>query len=316
METNYASFKRRLSATLADSFVLMLINFLFGFALSFLVPDLNNLKDILVTLVIGVITYLILTTVYYLVCWLKFDGATIGKKLAGIKIIKTNGSSLTLGTSILRIIGYWISLAIFGLGYLWVLWDKNKQGWHDKMAKTYVVNTGAKPKKALLWIFAIGFIILSSIGSFRNSNSNTDVTFINEDGSSIEDNSNINEPIQGSSSEEGEEKAEETLNDKVIALKILEQEGKLGSWEYFGYSFEFYEKAKLNIDIENDYELSGCVFTETEFFKYQKEEEGVVCLYEVTSIPAVVPLEAGKYVFVAQARDNNVSYKVSLNATK
>ena len=26
-----------------------------------------------------------------------------------------------------------------GLGYLWAIWDKQKQGWHDKMAGTVVV---------------------------------------------------------------------------------------------------------------------------------------------------------------------------------
>jgi uncharacterized RDD family membrane protein YckC len=32
-----------------------------------------------------------------------------------------------------------VSGVALGLGYLWMLWDPNKQTWHDKVAKTYVV---------------------------------------------------------------------------------------------------------------------------------------------------------------------------------
>ena len=32
-----------------------------------------------------------------------------------------------------------VSGAVLGLGYLWMLWDAEKQTWHDKVAKTYVV---------------------------------------------------------------------------------------------------------------------------------------------------------------------------------
>ncbi|HEY7885750.1 MAG TPA: RDD family protein, partial [Cellvibrionaceae bacterium] len=40
---------------------------------------------------------------------------------------------------IVRYIGYYVSLLPLGLGFLWILWDPKKQGWHDKMAKTVVI---------------------------------------------------------------------------------------------------------------------------------------------------------------------------------
>jgi uncharacterized RDD family membrane protein YckC len=66
-------------------------------------------------------------------------GQTIGKKMRGIKIVKVDGSDLTLTDAIIRYIGYMISSFIVGLGFIWILIDANKQGWHDKIAKTYVV---------------------------------------------------------------------------------------------------------------------------------------------------------------------------------
>jgi len=40
---------------------------------------------------------------------------------------------------LIRYVGYFVAVLPLGLGILWVAWDKKKQGWHDKMAKTLVV---------------------------------------------------------------------------------------------------------------------------------------------------------------------------------
>jgi uncharacterized RDD family membrane protein YckC len=39
----------------------------------------------------------------------------------------------------LRYIGLIISCIAFFIGVIWVAFDANKQGWHDKIASTYVV---------------------------------------------------------------------------------------------------------------------------------------------------------------------------------
>jgi uncharacterized RDD family membrane protein YckC len=56
-----------------------------------------------------------------------------------IKVARTDGASLTIGTGIVRYIGFLLSTVVIFLGVLWVLWDPNKQGWHDKIANTVVV---------------------------------------------------------------------------------------------------------------------------------------------------------------------------------
>ena len=40
---------------------------------------------------------------------------------------------------IVRYFGYLIAMLPFGLGFMWVGWDPRKQGWHDKIARTLVV---------------------------------------------------------------------------------------------------------------------------------------------------------------------------------
>ncbi|MEN0048116.1 MAG: RDD family protein [Bacteroidota bacterium] len=64
---------------------------------------------------------------------------TFGKKMVGIKVTDENGSRLTTGKSITRNLTKIISYIAIVLGFIWVLFDKERRGWHDMIAKTYVV---------------------------------------------------------------------------------------------------------------------------------------------------------------------------------
>lgn len=68
-------------------------------------------------------------------------GTTPGKKMLGMYVVKETGQPAGFGTMLFRewIGKVWISGLILGLGYLWILIDKDRQGWHDKLASTYVV---------------------------------------------------------------------------------------------------------------------------------------------------------------------------------
>lgn len=67
------------------------------------------------------------------------NGQTPGKRVMGIRVVKVSGAPLTAADVIIRYIGYYINTAIFMLGWIWAIFDANKQGWHDKLAGTYVV---------------------------------------------------------------------------------------------------------------------------------------------------------------------------------
>ena len=68
-------------------------------------------------------------------------GLTPGKYLVGEQVVDhLTGGQPGLGTMLLReIVGKWVSGILFGLGYLWAIWDKDGQAWHDKIAGTVVV---------------------------------------------------------------------------------------------------------------------------------------------------------------------------------
>jgi len=73
-------------------------------------------------------------------------GQTVGKRLIGIRVIDlARGGPIGYGRAFVRTIGRALSFFVFGLGYLWMLWDREKQTWHDKLAGSIVVPTSAYP---------------------------------------------------------------------------------------------------------------------------------------------------------------------------
>lgn len=83
---------------------------------------------------------LILGLAYYLYFWSSYGhGQTLGKRALGIRVVKTNGSELTLVDALIRYVGFILSCIVLFIGVIWVAFDANKQGWHDKIASTYVV---------------------------------------------------------------------------------------------------------------------------------------------------------------------------------
>jgi len=68
------------------------------------------------------------------------NGQTPGMKVMKIKLCGTDGTyPIGYGKGVLRWIGMLISALVIYIGFLWILIDKDKQGWHDKIAATYVV---------------------------------------------------------------------------------------------------------------------------------------------------------------------------------
>ncbi len=66
--------------------------------------------------------------------------ATPGKRLLAARIVDADsGAALTTRQALLRYASYYVSLVGFGLGFLWVAFDRRKQGWHDKIARTVVI---------------------------------------------------------------------------------------------------------------------------------------------------------------------------------
>lgn len=78
----------------------------------------------------------LLWTLSFWVFWM----ATPGKLLMDCQIVDAGTvTKASLGQLILRYFAYLLSIIPFGLGFLWIVFDKRNQGWHDKLANTLVI---------------------------------------------------------------------------------------------------------------------------------------------------------------------------------
>ena len=66
-------------------------------------------------------------------------GQTLGSRALKIRVVKTDGSYLDYVGAFLRYVGFIIACVVFLIGVIWAAFDAQKQGWHDKIASTYVV---------------------------------------------------------------------------------------------------------------------------------------------------------------------------------
>jgi len=77
------------------------------------------------------------------------SGQTLGKRAMNIRVIDyATGGPLGYGKAGIRYVGRYLSALPCLLGFFWMLWDKEKQTWHDKIAATVVVPTSAYPVAA------------------------------------------------------------------------------------------------------------------------------------------------------------------------
>ncbi len=81
----------------------------------------------------------IFVLLYETLFWTLTGGYSPGKYIMGVRIVRTNAHRITLGRALLRYIFWWISALALGLGFFWVLLDNRRQGWHDRVAGTYVI---------------------------------------------------------------------------------------------------------------------------------------------------------------------------------
>ncbi len=83
---------------------------------------------------------LLVSLAYFTVLIGSDRGQTLGQMAMGIRVIDFNGGgSIGYGRALIRwLVSIVSALALF-IGYLWMLWDKEKQCWHDKAANDVVV---------------------------------------------------------------------------------------------------------------------------------------------------------------------------------
>jgi len=126
-----AGFWIRVLAFIIDSVILAVINLLVNAVLNQSTTGRTGIQTLL-----GIIYF-----TYFWSASSLWPGQTVGDKLLNLRVIKTDGSDLSIVQAFIRYVGLFISFIVILIGVIWVAFDPNKQGWHDKIAGTYVVKT-------------------------------------------------------------------------------------------------------------------------------------------------------------------------------
>lgn len=138
----YAGFGRRLLAHIIDSLLftaLIVIPIIYLVASGDFEQTLNDFYDPGETSLAKTLLQDLAPMVLAIFFWVRFRG-TPGKRLLGCQVVDaTTGDNLSVSRSVIRYVGYIVSLLPLGLGFFWILWDKKKQGFHDKLARSVVI---------------------------------------------------------------------------------------------------------------------------------------------------------------------------------
>lgn len=84
-------------------------------------------------------TVLFLTTFFFFAYFWRRLGQTLGMQAWRVRIQNPDGTAITWTQCLLRFMVAIVSWLCLGLGYLWMLWDKDGLTWHDRYSESRVV---------------------------------------------------------------------------------------------------------------------------------------------------------------------------------
>jgi uncharacterized RDD family membrane protein YckC len=122
-----ASFWERMGAAFLDIVVVGVITGIAHGPLGFLLVFVS-----------GPPIFLIIALAYFAGMW-AWRGTTIGGIVLKLHVVRCDGQPVTFLAALVRGLAAAFSVIVLFLGFLWIAWDHDKQGWHDKIAGTIVV---------------------------------------------------------------------------------------------------------------------------------------------------------------------------------
>lgn len=132
-----ASFRSRALAFLIDGLIVALLLLLPGIVTRFTI-DASE-RPLTLTLDFGALASFVITLLYFGLGTYLGNGATIGKRMLGIRVVSVTHAELSLWHSIERALGYAASSLEAGFGFLQYYTHANRQTVHDRIAETVVI---------------------------------------------------------------------------------------------------------------------------------------------------------------------------------
>lgn len=143
--TTYGGFWIRLVAYIIDSIIVSIPIFVIAFILGLIIGisssangNQNSSAATSAASILGDVIGLAISIGYFSYFW--GVGSTLGMRLFHLRVADANtGAPIGFGRALLRYLGFFISAIVCYIGLIWAAFDSRKQGWHDKIASTVVL---------------------------------------------------------------------------------------------------------------------------------------------------------------------------------
>jgi uncharacterized RDD family membrane protein YckC len=143
----YAAPIKRFGAMFIDGIVVSAVSFPIGLVLGLIVAASMQGKDpeaiTVVAQIIGNIIGVLISWLYFALMESSPKSATLGKMALGLMVLDTDGYPISFGQATGRHFGKILSALPCYAGFIAAFFNEKKQGWHDSMANTVVVDTRA-----------------------------------------------------------------------------------------------------------------------------------------------------------------------------
>jgi uncharacterized RDD family membrane protein YckC len=143
--SDYGGFLRRFAAVFVDGLLMIVAMVVVGFVIALVfqgaMPNPKNVAQVgaMIGSFLLLYLFLLLVPVAYEIVMIGDRGATLGKKMGKLVVVRTNGDPVSMGRSVLRYLAKLFLSSIFLIGYVMALFTARRQALHDLIADTIVV---------------------------------------------------------------------------------------------------------------------------------------------------------------------------------
>jgi uncharacterized RDD family membrane protein YckC len=139
LEGHYAGAVTRFAAFVIDIVVIATLFSLFGHVVEFVVSVLSDDRIEVARGTLGSRIALGVWAFVYFAHPLAVSGRTFGMAVAGIRVVRTDGSDINGWHAVIRVLALPLSFLLFGLGLFLILLRRDRRALHDLIASTAVV---------------------------------------------------------------------------------------------------------------------------------------------------------------------------------
>lgn len=139
---NTASFMRRIGAMFYDFMLALSFVIVAGFFFTAVVMSLFSIENVQAgsPAAKGIFALVVLMTFGFYGWFWTHGGQTLGMRAWKLKLVRQDSETITWLQALFRFCYAIMSWIPLGAGYLWMLIDKKKLSWHDRISKTYIID--------------------------------------------------------------------------------------------------------------------------------------------------------------------------------